>query len=278
MAVHVDTSDLSELEREFELEMEDALDSDYELEEAIDEEFEAGEDEELSDDAEFEGRYDNDMERELSSISTSGDLAERLSELASREYESESDVDPVLREVLLEIEQDHFFKTLRRGISGLRKAAKGPLGQLVRKAVGRVAGQIPAVQALKGITSLARGNLQGFGSSLFKAGLGSVFPGGAAALDALKGLGFTQGQNDREAWNNAVDVMREAYEHLATHLNERADDPVEASRLATDAFRAGLAKVTRSARKSGAPGRTGAPRRRRRIRLRRGDVLIIECE
>jgi hypothetical protein len=55
-------------------------------------------------------------------------------------------------------------------------------------------------------------------------------------------------------------------------MTERADDPLEATRLATDAFKAGLRRQGGSARQG------GRERRRRRIRLRRGDVLVIECE
>jgi hypothetical protein len=252
MARNRDYSGFSDLEQEFELEMED--DQDVREAESMDEEFEAPE-EELDD------RSDE-----------SSDYAERLYELSLREYESESEADSAVNEVLNEIEQDFFFKKLRKGWS---KFKKGALGKLVNKGLKLAGGQIPGLQALKGITSLARGDLKGMLGSLVKAGVSSAIPGGGVALDALKTLGFKeteQPEDNRDAWENVVDVAREAYDHLASNMTERADDPLEATRLATDAFKAGLRRQGGSARQG------GRERRRRRIRLRRGDVLVIECE
>jgi hypothetical protein len=248
MIANADTSGLSQLEREFELELEDAVDS-----RELDQEFESQDQE--ADDAELE------FERGGS------DYAERLSELAAREFETESEVDQALNEVLNDMEQEYFFGSLKKAFN---KFKKGTIGKLVSKGLKMAAGHIPAFQALKGITSLARGDLKGMVGSLAKAGLGSVVPGGGAALGAL---GFeAETSTDREAWDNVVNVARESYEHLARNLNERVNEPLEASRLAADAFKAGLAKVGRA----GSP--SGGARRRHRIRVRRGDVLIIECE
>ena len=47
---------------------------------------------------------------------------------------------------------------------------------------------------------------------------------------------------NREAYDRFAAVAREAYETLAQNLNENADQPLEASRLATNAFQKALKK------------------------------------
>ena len=270
MARDSGNSDLSELEREFELEMEDAMGASNELDEEIEDELD-----QEADDSESE------LESAFELEAAGSDYGERLHELASREFESETEVDSALNEVLNEIEQEFFFGKLRRGWKKFKNSA---IGGLVTKVVSKAAGHLPAFQALKGVTALARGDLSGMAKSLVKAGLGSVVPGGGAALSAMQSLGFggdsELAEGDREAWNNVAEVAREAYEHLADNLTANVDQPLEASRLASNAFRAGLTKVSqRAARGGGAPPRSGAAgRRKRRIRLRRGDILVIECE
>jgi hypothetical protein len=255
-------NDMSDLETEFELEMEgDEESASYEgsdeLESLPSEEAEA--DEELE-----------DLDREGS------EYADRLFELSQREFESESELDSEVQQVLNEIEQDFFFKNIR---NKWKKFKKGALGKLVSKGLSLAKSQIPAFQALKGVTSLARGDLKGLLGSLVKTGISSAIPGGGVALDALKNLGFKEteaAEDNREAWGNVVSVAQEAYEHLANNMTDRADDPLEATRLAADAFRAGLRKNGR-ARGRTYGGGFGLHGKRRRIRIRRGEVLVIEC-
>jgi hypothetical protein len=266
MARNREFTGMSQLEQEFELEMAD----DGELEAAgiTEEEFE-------------DLPADGEVSEGHQLASESGDYAERFYELSLREYESELEVDSAVNEILHEIEQEFFFKRLRSGWDRFKK--KG-IGKLVNKAVSMAAGKIPAFQALTGITQLARGDLNGMIGSLAKAGIGAALPGGAVALDALKNVGFGEselGDDSRPAWESVVSIAREAYEHLANNLTERADDPLEASRLATDAFRTALqkhradggAQIQRSD-----TTRPGSVRRKRRIRLNRGDILIVHCE
>lgn len=229
-------SDLSELEQEFELEMDDL---EYEDESSLDEELG---DEEL----EGAGDYEEDLQQEFETTDEENtDYGERFYELAQREYESESEVDREIDGLLNEMEQDFFF-------GGVKKFLKGKAKGLIKKGLKFAAGKIPALQALQGITQLTRGNLKGLLASLAKAGL-AAHPAGAAALPALKALGFEASEDseaNREAWDNYVEVAREAYEHLADNLNETADEPLEASRQATKAYQAALMKQ-----------RSGFPRR-----------------
>ena len=75
--------------------------------------------------------------------------------------------------------------------------------------------------------------------NLGKQAITAAIPGSGAALGALNSLGFTQSESpedNREAWENYVQMSGEAFEHLAANITPRADQPVEANRLATNAF------------------------------------------
>ncbi len=263
---------MSDLEREIELEMDDELADDSELE-GMEDALELDDEEFGADDAEFE--VDD-------GVST---FARRLSELAQREYESEAELDGALSQVLGELEGELFFgmgKLVNRiKKSPLGRAVGGKLGSFLKRRLGNIPG-LNALGGLKGLTQLARGNLRGALGNLAKAALPSVmaaFPGGAVALPALKALGFeasVEPEENQEAWENFVEVAREAYVHLAENLTEQIDQPAEASRVAAAAFQQGLKAV------QGAGGQLGAGRRPtgqvRTIRLRRGDRLKIIVE
>jgi hypothetical protein len=263
-------TDISELEREFELEM-DNFESEEEYE--ADEEFEMNDEFEAMSDLEFEGGTEGEYEN------ASG-YAERFYELSQRSYESVSELNEEVDGILNEMERDFFWKGAK---DFLKKKAKG----LVSKGLKYAAGQFPAFKALQGLTQLTRGNLKGFLGSLANAGLAAAIPGGAAILPALRSLGFNQNQDqnegqsqggeiEKEAWDNFVEVSREAYEHLAQNLHENADNPLEASRLAHNAFQTGVKKVqarVQAARPRHA-GRDG--RRRRVVYLGPDEVLVIK--
>lgn len=251
-------TDLSELEREFELEMEEEPTEELELEEDLDTEFEE----------EPEGEFE-EVEEE-----SAGDYAERLYELSQREFESEMELDDAMNEPLRQMEEEFFIHSaIKKGWKQLKKRG---LGRLAKKALKIAAGKIPALQALKNATSAARAALRGDIGGLVKSGLGAALkahPAGAALSPALSALGFEAGEDNREAWDNVVNVAREAYDRLAESMHENADDPLEASRLATNAFQSALNKV--SAQK---PYIASTGKRRRVIKIRKGDVLVIKVE
>jgi hypothetical protein len=256
-------NDLSELERELELQMDDDTDTSggptESLEVVTDDLGDIGRelDEELDDDS---ASVDDDASYDGT------DYADRFYELAQRQFESESELDEPVNELLGEMEREFFWKGIGKR---LRKAAKGGLGKLVKKGVSLARRHVPALQALKGITQLARGDLKGLLGALAKAGLASAVPGGAAVLPALGAIGFEAGEDaDRAAWQNYTRVAQEAFEHLAQNITENADHPIEASQQATTALQSGL----RAAR---GRGRTSGRGRRRRVQLRRGDILEI---
>lgn len=114
-----DIADKSQLERELELEME--------------------EDDELGDGAD-----------------ESTNNTDRFQRLSLREFESESEVDGAVQEILNAMEQEFFFGKLRKGWSRFKN--KG-LGRLVRKGSKLAGGRIPAVHATDGgLTLVARGH------------------------------------------------------------------------------------------------------------------------
>ncbi len=271
MSKYNDTG-MSDLEREFELEMEgdgpeirqvEASESDSDAESQSDWEettqSNEGADEEV------------DEEWEKESVEVAG-YADRFFELTQREFESESELDDEVRGLVNEMERDYFWGKWKNRLKRIG-------GGLLRKGVGQLAGRIPGFKGLQAITQLARGDLKGALGSLAKSGLASLVPGGAVALPALKALGFEATEDSdrhREAWDNYVDVAREAFDYLGRHMSERAADPLEASRLASAAYQTAVRKVQTMGR-SGQEGEVRNSRKRTMtIRLRRGERIIIE--
>lgn len=265
----LDQSSLSELESEYELEMDNT-------------EFESGEDEfedETGDDeyestGDYESDDENEYEYEMSDSENSG-YAERFYELSQMEFESESEMDGEVNGLLNEMEQDFFFKAARRFI---KRRGPGILGKLGKFALSK----LPAAHALKGLSQLARGNLKGSLLGLAKTALSS-HPAFAAAMPALKALGFESSESpetNREAWDNYVEVAREAYESLAENLNENSADPMVANEVARNALRKAMTTV--KARAGQMPGLSAGrriasrpPRRKRVVYLRPGEYLVV---
>jgi len=262
MPKNVNEKDMSELEKDFELEMEEEpVEKEEPIEEReLEEEFERV--------AELKEERPEEEFEEIEEREEPADYAERFYELSLREFESEAEVDDAVNKLLNEMEREYFFKGLWKK---LKKGGKWLLKKGIKLAKG-----LPVFQAVKGITQLARGNLKGLLGSLAKAGLGaavSAIPGGAAILPALKAIGFEvaeEPEQNQEAWRNYDLLCREAFDHLASNINEKADDPIEASRLATEAFQSALKKVSTQKPYIVEKGK------RYRVQVRKGDVVIIE--
>ena len=166
-------------------------------------------------------------------------FAENFYKLSGRTFETETELDSAVNGILNEIERDYFFK-------GLFKKTKKAGQSLLQKGLKTFKG-VSAFQAAKGITQLARGSLKGTLATLAKAGLkGAQGPTGVGAsnLPVLNALGFEAGEEGNgEAWQNFTNVCKESFDYLARNLSEKADDPLEASKLASEAFGAALKKV-----------------------------------
>ena len=204
-------------------------------------------------------------------------FAENFYKLSGRTFETETELDNAVNGILNEIERDYFFK-------GLFKKTKKAGQSLLQKGLKTFKG-VSAFQAAKGITQLARGNLKGTLATLAKAGLkGAQGPTGVGAsnLPVLNALGFETGEEgNREAWQNFTNVCKESFDYLARNLSEKADDPLEASKLASEAFGAALKKV-KSERLSVSKQRTGKMVERtgqkvvnRRVALVLGMICIL---
>lgn len=289
------SDDMSELEQEFELEMDD-LEMDDNFESGDDFEFETDDDSEFeTDDFEFEGvedsefgdeefesEYENESDDEFEMFETDkADYAERFFELSQREFESETEIDEAVNEILDDMQREYF------SFGGLIKKAKG-IGNIVKKgvALAKKAGiNLPSLDALKSMlgpaADLLKGNLGSLIKPALKAAL-SAHPAGMAALPALKALGFESSEDmgeNREAWDNYVDVARESFEHLVNNATPNVNQPIEASRLATNAFQAGLKKFGNKHRRPISPNgrqtRNHRSKNVRRILIAPGETIVI---
>ena len=235
MSKSTNDKDTSDLEREFEEEMK----KEKRPEESL-----------LPEEAEFEKEYDKEMQNEeLPKRKEIDPYAEKFYELSTRKFKTEAELDNAVSKILNEIERDYFFKGL------LKKTKKG--GKLLlQKGLATFKG-LPAFQAANAITQLVRGNLKVTLGTLAKIALRGMQAG--TTLPVLKALGFEAGneetEQNREAWQNFTNVCKESFDYLARNLNENADDPLEASKLASEAFSAALKKVE-SERKSASIQRT----------------------
>jgi hypothetical protein len=188
----------------------------------------------LPEEAELEGEFDEELEGEEWPEKRAIDpFAEKFYELSSRTFKTKTELDAAVNGIVSEIERGYFFKGL------LKKTGKSGRA-LLKKGLGTFRG-VSAFQAAEGITQLVRENLKGTLSILAKSGLN--VRAGAAALPVLGTLGFEPGETNRDAWQNFTNVCKESFDYLAANLNENADDPVEASRLASEAFSVALKKV-----------------------------------
>ena len=310
MAIKQDYTGMSDLEQEIELEMDDEVEL---VEEAADEE--AGEDQETGDEQEFdsleldeETTLDQQAEtdEESASLQEAGDdseseieadtrvrdqeYVERFMEVAGRQYESESEIDQALNETLDGLAQERLFGSLAKRLRkfGTKLAQNKTLMALAKKGLSVASGQFPAIKAA---LSLAKGDLKSTLANLGKQAISAAIPGGGAALGALNALGFTQSDNpeeNREAWENYVQLSREAFEHLASNITPNADQPLEASRLAANAYQHALKRAQRRTAAAGgprqamngqamrAPMRPGIGRRRvARISVKPGQIVVL---
>ena len=278
-------ADLSSLEREFELEMESAPDGDLEVafeSEADPYQFEQDTSDFEQDDFEselesaFETAFErDDLEREFEAAMASpgtDEFVDRFLEISSRQFESPYEAEAAMSEVLDDIEREYFFGAIKRGLKKLGKNKL--LRSLATK--GMTLGVNKFFPGLQGALQLARGNVKGALLNFGKQALGSVVPGGGAMLDAVKaiGLGSDSGvAQERETWENYVNLSREAYEHLAENLTPAAHQPGEAMRLANNAVQHAIA--TARARTSAPSGRGRGPGRVLRLRVAPGERIKL---
>jgi len=270
---------ISDLEREFELDMESEPPAGEAYKVDLDEEFEADLDDEEYGEKE-EGPDDLDRELELMDEELGLDedprereFAEQFYELGQRQFESEFEVDRALTGILDDMEREYFLGGLVKRLKK-SKLVRG----LVNKGLRFAQQRFPA---LKAVTQLARGNLKGALLPLAKTALGAAVPGGSVALSALRGLGFEAAEDDprnRAGWQNYTRMAREAFETLADNVTMRVDEPRVASQLAASAFQQALGQAQARAQAEPGLARAGVGSARHRViqvRLRPGEKLVV---
>lgn len=297
MAIKQDYAGMSDLERDIELEMDDEFEfeGDEEAgvdEEADDQEFELEGDEEATQDQEAdeengflqEAGDDSEFEIEADTRVRDQEYVEKLMEIAGRTYESEFEVDQALNETLDGLAQERLFGGLKKAWTKLK--SNKVLGALAKKGLSFASGQIPG---LKAALALAQGDLSSTIKNLGGDVMKTLVPGSGPVLGALKSLGFMQSENpedNREAWENYVQMAGEAFEHLAANITPKVDHPVEANRLAANAFqhamrRAEQRTMARGHRPMNGQARGmmrhgGGHRRVARITVKPGQIVVLK--
>ncbi|MCW4044290.1 MAG: hypothetical protein NWE94_02085 [Candidatus Bathyarchaeota archaeon] len=217
-----DNKDASDLEREFETELKKEKRPEASL---------------LPEEAEFEEEYAEEMPEETPPKRQLDPYAEKFLDLSTKKFKNDAELDNAVSKILNEIERDYFFKGL------LQKTKKG--GKLLLQRGVKTFSGVPAFQAVSSITQLVRGNLKvtlgTFAKRVLKGLRAETVP------PVLKTLGFTAdaeaADQNRDAWQNFANVCKESFDYLARNLNENADDPLEASKLSSEAFSAAVKKV-----------------------------------
>jgi len=250
-----DTEQFPEAEMEYESEYdEDSTEGEYEYEEdAPESEYEYDEDTSESeyeyeeDTPESEYEYDEDTtEQEYEYEEDMGEGAdmppwaagERFFELAQYEFESEYELDNALGGILEEMEREYFLKGL----------LKNPL---VNIAAGFIPGGSTALGLAKGVSKISDQfpkNLKKKLGGLAKTGIRSLTPGATGMASRFaKRLGLhpeTTEQAARNAFQKIENGIQRSFEYAAHYFGDHVADPEEADRLVHRAFEAGMQAMT----------------------------------
>lgn len=262
--------DMSQLEREFELEMGDSRggysddDLERELEDVIDDDQEYDTDTEYEYDGEDAGYEYDDQDAEYEYDEAEGEFevydnepasyAERLYEFGQREFEHEFELEAELDRVVDDMHREFFLgRLIKKGFKSAVKLAKNNpmVKQLVDKGLRAAAGFIPggglALDGLKMATGLLGDGLKTRARSLASKAVNGLKDEGAAfGKDLAAKLGINPGNSkaqNMDALRKLVDGLQRSFEFAADHIHEEVDDPIEAERLAGRAFEAGLSTV-----------------------------------
>lgn len=204
---------LSEFEQEFEMEFEaDSENDEFENDEFENDEFEL--DSENNDEFENDEFENDEFENNTFGTSDRG-YEQRLYEIFTSNYESELEYENAFNEVLHEMEQDFFWKKLKKFGKGLIKKvapmAKGLLSQL--PGGGKI------FDVLKGITSDPRSFLRTAIKQFGPMALNAVIPGSGVVAGALLNNEVQSNPNAaRQAARNTVAMAKQAYSGLANGM------------------------------------------------------------
>lgn len=230
----------SETDNEFELESDNEFESDNENDSEF--ELDSESDNEFENDSESDNEFESDNESG-EDYSGTRNYESRLSRLLSQGSDSELEFDQELNDVLHEMEQEFFFK-------GLKKWAKKGL-----KAFKSIAGKTPLGQMVSVASSLARGNIRDMlrraASLALKHGAG--FIPGASALSpfAARALNLEMEADQEASISKAKDLVKLAqhsYQNLASQIDPRMTNARTAKSMAQSAINKAFASVRQSNR------------------------------
>jgi hypothetical protein len=308
----------SDLESQYETEMEDYNKPASDMEEEVESEIEMEDYNELPTDMEekdmeeefqeleLQMEGENEAESEIISDSESP-FPEQFYELSQEAFESPGEIDNRVNEIMDQMERQYFFgKALKWAKKkGLRK---------VFSIAKKYAKNLPAFKGIEAITQLARGNLKGALTSAAKAAISGAVPGGSIGLQVLDSLGGgsssqsaaseysrqdsefpDSSESNLEKWKNFVSVSEVAFENLFDNFNESAvKDPVTANKLANQALQSAVSQTAAKAQsgqagtarskgtqyyRSGRIGTLGNTNKRKyKLRVRKGDNIVIRIK
>lgn len=244
------TNFLSELEAELESEFdseqgtENEYNTDSELDNELDNEYEFESDNEfeLEYDNEYEFESESDNEFELEYDGGNGRSYEsRIYRLLSRSGDNELEFDQELNQVIYEMEQEFFFK-------GLKKLAKKGLQKFKS-----IAGRTPLGQVINTATSLARGNIRNAlrkaAGLALRSGAGFI-PGGALiAPMATRALNLETASDQEisaKKAKNLVQLAQQSYQNLAQQVDPRMANPGTANAMARLALKKAMAGISQN--------------------------------
>lgn len=246
--------DMSELEREFELEMDaqDDYSTDHEMEDVGEYDQEYSED---YDENEYE--YDEDYadseygEYEYEAYEDFPvSYGERLFEIAQREFESEYEMDEALSQVMEDMEREYFFKKIggliKRGAKFVNNnpMLKGLLDKGLTAAAGFVPGGNTALSAIKSFGKPLLQGIQNNWQGALKAGASAMAPKAAGIANRFaKRIGINANfpaQQNQEVFERMAQGIQRSYEFAAQHFGDHVGDPLVASRMANKAFEVGI--------------------------------------
>jgi hypothetical protein len=245
---------MSELEQEFELEMDEQSYSSNEQfsESEMEYEFEYDED---SPENEYEyGEDAPESEYEYEDDSGEGfDVppwakGQRFYELAQYEFESEYELDRALSGVLDDMEREYFLKNVAKGLKKFGKILDNPLVNIAAGAIPGVSAALNIAKEVSKINKHVPKRLKKRLGGLAKAGIKSLAPGAPRLASSFpKRLGLYPGATEqaaRNAFQKIEDGIKRSFEYAAHYFGDHVADPEEADRLVNRAFEAGMAVMT----------------------------------
>ena len=168
---------------------------------------EGGSDKEADEESIGDEEADDASELQFDRGDRNQEYVERFLEIASRQFESEAEVDQAMNETLDDMAREYLFGSIWNKAKklGSKLASNPALRALAKKGLKVASGQLPA---LKAALQLAKGDLKGSLLNLGKQALGAAIPGGPAVLGALGSLGFWKSTTRRQTGRPGTTTCR----------------------------------------------------------------------